>query len=103
MGGNPREAKDTAQRGLLDYPTCTNDGGEFFLDPTGNFVDGKRSITGRGLRFDLGYSTPAAKLRTIKTADGTEHLVIAEDSGNPLKAGDEIWSARRTATLKGVD
>ncbi|KAL5044254.1 hypothetical protein BDW71DRAFT_186294 [Aspergillus fruticulosus] len=86
-----------------DNPTCTNDGGEFFLDPTGNFVDGKRSITGRGLKLDPGYNTPAARLRTIKTEDGSEHLVIAEDSSNPLKAGDEIWSARRNATLKIVD
>ncbi|KAL4821199.1 hypothetical protein BDW67DRAFT_179902 [Aspergillus spinulosporus] len=86
-----------------DNPTWTNDGGEFFLDPTGNFVDGKRSISGRGLKLDPGYSTPAAKLRTIKTEDGTEHPVIAEDSSNPLKAGDEIWSARRNAILKVVD
>ncbi|GIK02975.1 hypothetical protein Aspvir_007040 [Aspergillus viridinutans] len=86
-----------------DNPSCTNDGGEFFLDPTGNFVDGRRSIAGRGLKLDPGYSTPAARLRTIKTEDGSEHLVIAEDSANPLKAGDEIWSARRNATLKIVD
>ncbi|EAU37150.1 conserved hypothetical protein [Aspergillus terreus NIH2624] len=86
-----------------DNPTCTNDGGEFFLDPTGNFVDGKRSIAGRGLMLDPGSSTPAAQLRTVKTEDGGEHLVIAEDGANPLKAGDEIWSARRNATLKIVD
>lgn len=84
-------------------PSCTNDGGEFFLDPTGNFVDSKRSIAGRGLELDPGYSTPAAHLRRIKTEDGREHLVIAEDDANPLKAGDEIWSARRNATLKIVD
>lgn len=96
-------ANSTVSSYCEDNPTCSNDGGEFFLDPTGNFVDGKRSITGRGLTLDPGYSTPAAKLRTIKTEDGTEHLVIAEDSGNPLKAGDEIWSARRNATLKIVD
>jgi hypothetical protein len=85
-----------------DKPTCTNDGGEFFLDPTGNFVDGKRSIAGRGLMLDPGSSTPAAQLRTVKTEDGGEHLVIAENGANPLKAGDEIWSARRNATLKIV-
>ncbi|KAL2818777.1 hypothetical protein BDW59DRAFT_175017 [Aspergillus cavernicola] len=83
-----------------DNPTCTNDGGQFFLDPTGNFVDGKRSVTGRGLQLDPGYSTPAAVLRTVRTEDGSRHLVIAEDSKNPLKAGDEIWSARQNANLK---
>jgi hypothetical protein len=67
-----------------------NNNSEFFLNLSGNF-NGKRSIAGCGLELDPGYSTPAARLRTIKMEDGSEHLVIAEDGENPLKAGDEIW------------
>ena len=50
-------------------PSCTNDGGESFLDPSGNFVDGKRSIAGRGLELDPGYYTPATKLRKLETEE----------------------------------
>lgn len=85
-----------------DNPSCTNDGGEFFLNPSGNFVDGKRSIAGRGLELDPGYYTPATKLRKLETEDGSIHLVIAEDAANPIKPGDEIWSSRQNANIKVV-
>jgi hypothetical protein len=68
-----------------------NNNSEFFLNLSDNLINGKRSIAACGLELDLGYSTPAARLRTIKMEDGSEHLVIAEDGANPLKAGDEIW------------
>lgn len=86
-------------RSYCEDPSCTNDGGESFLNPSGNFVDGKRSIAGRGFELDPGYYTPATKLRKLETEDGSIHLVIAEDAANPIKPGDEIWSSTNISNI----
>ncbi|GAB7351693.1 hypothetical protein MBLNU459_g2288t1 [Dothideomycetes sp. NU459] len=69
---------------------CTNDGGEFFLDPDGNFVDGKRSLSARGFTIDVGNVKPTP-LRKLQTTNGTV-LVIAESKSNPIRPGEELWS-----------
>lgn len=69
---------------------CTNDGGEFFYDPDGNFVDGKRGLSARGFTVDIGNVKPTA-LRKLQTTNGTV-LVIAEDKKNPIPPGETLWS-----------
>lgn len=69
------------------------------MDPHGNFIDGKRSITGRGLMLDPGASQPARRLRKVETDSGSVHLVIAEDPEKPIQAGHQLWSSSRNGTV----
>jgi len=65
------------------------------LDPSGNFIDGKRSVAGRGFVLDEGRDVQPTKLRKFEGEGGSIHLVIVENPDNPLQVGSEVWSEER--------